>query len=125
MALPGDLPVTLVIKAPSQRMEDQIVDCVPSWTVKKLKKHLESVYPSKPKYNEQCLIYSGRLLQDQLTLKDILRQYDETSTSNRYTLHLVCSSSSDSSTTKSKDSAKRPVVSVGTSDSSSRPDPNS
>ena len=44
----GDLPVTLVIKAPSQRQDDHVVDCVLSWTVRKLKEHLENVYPSKP-----------------------------------------------------------------------------
>lgn len=43
-----DLPVTLVIKAPNQRIEDHTVDCMLDWTVKKLKQHLTQVYPSQP-----------------------------------------------------------------------------
>ncbi|KAK3790483.1 hypothetical protein RRG08_015952 [Elysia crispata] len=97
-ALPADMPITLVIKAPNQRMADQTVDCMLGWTISKLKQHLEVVYPSKPKHNEQRLIYSGKLLQDHLTLKEILRQYDENEPSTRHTVHLVCSKSSDSST---------------------------
>ncbi|GFS15852.1 homocysteine-responsive endoplasmic reticulum-resident ubiquitin-like domain member 2 protein [Elysia marginata] len=97
-ALPADMPITLVIKAPNQRMADQTVDCMLGWTIRKLKQHLEKVYPSKPKHNEQRLIYSGKLLQDHLTLKEILRQYDENEQPTRHTVHLVCSKSSDSST---------------------------
>ena len=48
MELGSDLPVTLVIKAPNQRIEDQTVDCMLGWTVKKLKEHLRTVYPNKP-----------------------------------------------------------------------------
>ena len=44
----GDNPVTLVVKAPNQRIEDQTIDCFLDWTVKKLKEHLEAVYPSNP-----------------------------------------------------------------------------
>ena len=43
-----DLPVTLVIKAPNQRVGDQTVECMLGWTVRKLKEHLKAVYPSKP-----------------------------------------------------------------------------
>lgn len=43
-----DMPVTLVIKAPNQRMQDLTVDCMLGWTIRKLKEHLESVYPSNP-----------------------------------------------------------------------------
>lgn len=48
MELSEDIPVTLVIKAPNQRLADQTVDCMLGWTIKKLKQHLETVYPSKP-----------------------------------------------------------------------------
>ena len=41
-------PVTLVVKAPSQKIGDQTIECALDWTVKKLKEHLSSVYPSKP-----------------------------------------------------------------------------
>ncbi|KAL3858899.1 hypothetical protein ACJMK2_009148 [Sinanodonta woodiana] len=81
--------VTLVIKAPNQRFEDHTVECMLGWTVGKLKRHLQDVYPSKPKLHQQKLIYSGKLLKDDLTLKEILHKYDDGS--NRHTVHLVCS----------------------------------
>lgn len=86
-----ELPVQLVIKAPSQRIGDQTVDCMLDWTVRKLKQHLTDVYPSKPNETQQKLIYSGKLLQDHLTLKEVLRQFDDGST--KHTVHLVCSAS--------------------------------
>lgn len=42
------LPVTLIVKAPNQQIEDQTIKCEPSWTINKLKQHLQEVYPSKP-----------------------------------------------------------------------------
>ncbi|XP_041375819.1 homocysteine-responsive endoplasmic reticulum-resident ubiquitin-like domain member 2 protein [Gigantopelta aegis] len=86
----GDNPVTLVVKAPNQRIEDQTIDCFLDWTVRKLKEHLEAVYPSNPKHNQQKLIYSGKLLPDDVTLKEVLRQIDEAAL---HTVHLVCSHS--------------------------------
>jgi len=41
-------PVTLVVRAPNQKIGDQRIECGLDWTVKKLKQHLSSVYPSKP-----------------------------------------------------------------------------
>jgi hypothetical protein len=96
MELSGDMPVTLIIKAPNQHMADQTVDCMLGWTIQKLKRHLENVYPTKPKHNEQRLIYSGKLLQDHLTLKEILRQYDS-SLLSQHTVHLVCSPTTEPS----------------------------
>ena len=43
-----DSPVTLVIKAPNQKYEDQTINCFLNWTVEKLKSHISNVYPSKP-----------------------------------------------------------------------------
>lgn len=43
-----DSPVTLVIKAPNQKYEDQTINCFLNWTVEKLKSHISIVYPSKP-----------------------------------------------------------------------------
>lgn len=43
-----DNPVTLVIKAPNQKYDDQTINCYQNWTVEKLKAHLSDVYPSKP-----------------------------------------------------------------------------
>ena len=41
-------PVTLKVKAPNNKIEDQVIQCESSWTVDKLKLHLSEVYPSKP-----------------------------------------------------------------------------
>uniref|UniRef100_A0A674DF87 HERPUD family member 2 n=1 Tax=Salmo trutta TaxID=8032 RepID=A0A674DF87_SALTR len=43
-----DSPVTLVIKAPNQKYDDQTINCFLNWTVEKLKSHISNVYPSKP-----------------------------------------------------------------------------
>lgn len=82
-----DSPVTLVIKAPNQKYDDQTINCFLNWTVEKLKKHISKVYPSKPSSKDQRLVYSGRLLQDHLQLRDVLRKQDE-----YHMVHLVCAS---------------------------------
>lgn len=112
MDLAADLPVTLVVKAANQRVADQTVECVLGWTIRKLKQHLENVYPSKPKHNHQKLIYSGQLLADHLTLKEVLRQYD--GDNSRHTVHLVCSPSGESlsSSAAASPSADKKVDSV-------------
>lgn len=46
-----DNPVTLVIRAPNQKYNDQTINCFQNWTVEKLKAHLSDVYPSKPVSN--------------------------------------------------------------------------
>ncbi|KPI98627.1 Homocysteine-responsive endoplasmic reticulum-resident ubiquitin-like domain member 2 protein [Papilio xuthus] len=79
--------VTLIVKAPNQQIEDQNIECQTSWTVKQLKGHLSEVYPSKPKTDEQKIIYSGQLLDDNTILKDVLRSYDSGIV---HTMHLVC-----------------------------------
>ncbi|XP_073703640.1 homocysteine-responsive endoplasmic reticulum-resident ubiquitin-like domain member 2 protein [Garra rufa] len=84
-----DSPVTLVIKAPNQKYDDQTINCFLNWTVEKLKKHISKVYPSKPLSKDQRLVYSGRLLQDHLQLRDVLRKQDE-----YHMVHLVCASQS-------------------------------
>ena len=43
-----NVPVTLVVKTPSQKIADQTIECGLEWTIKRLKKHLSSVYPNKP-----------------------------------------------------------------------------
>ncbi|KAM7421530.1 hypothetical protein PAMA_015597 [Pampus argenteus] len=85
---PVDSPVTLVIKAPNQKYEDQTINCFLNWTVERLKSHISNVYPSKPLCKDQRLVYSGRLLQDHLQLRDVLRK-DE-----YHMMHLVCASRS-------------------------------
>lgn len=44
----ADDMVRLLIRAPDQQIDDQIVNCQLDWTVARLKDHLEKVYPSKP-----------------------------------------------------------------------------
>ncbi|XP_061615236.1 homocysteine-responsive endoplasmic reticulum-resident ubiquitin-like domain member 2 protein isoform X3 [Phyllopteryx taeniolatus] len=104
-----DGPVTLVIRAPNQKYDDQTINCCQNWTVEKLKAHLSDVYPSKPSSKDQRLVYSGKLLLDHFTLKDVLRKQDE-----YHMLHLVCPSptppSSPSSTRKPRESTAEPTV---------------
>ena len=42
------MPVTLVVKAPNQKIADMTVECALDWTIRKLKAHLSTVYPSQP-----------------------------------------------------------------------------
>ncbi|KAL0984849.1 hypothetical protein UPYG_G00149130 [Umbra pygmaea] len=84
-----DHPVTLVIKAPNQKYDDQTINCFLNWTVEKLKSHISNVYPSKPSSKDQRLVYSGQLLQDHLQLRDVLRKQD-----GYHMMHLVCASRS-------------------------------
>ncbi|KAG7501262.1 hypothetical protein JOB18_044054 [Solea senegalensis] len=90
-----DGPVILVIKAPNQKYDDQTINCHQNWTVEKLKAHLSDVYPSKPSSKDQRLVYSGKLLLDHFTLKDVLRKQDE-----YHMLHLVCASHTPPSSPK-------------------------
>ncbi|XP_040043707.1 homocysteine-responsive endoplasmic reticulum-resident ubiquitin-like domain member 2 protein isoform X2 [Gasterosteus aculeatus] len=80
-----DSSVTLVIRAPNQKYSDHTINCCHNWTVEKLKAHISDVYPSKPSSKDQRLVYSGKLLLDHFTLKDVLRKQDE-----YHMLHLVC-----------------------------------
>ncbi|XP_059206580.1 homocysteine-responsive endoplasmic reticulum-resident ubiquitin-like domain member 2 protein [Centropristis striata] len=90
-----DSPVILVIRAPNQKYDDQTINCCQNWTVEKLKAHLSDVYPSKPSSKDQRLVYSGKLLLDHFTLKDVLRRQDE-----YHMLHLVCASRTPPSSPK-------------------------
>uniref|UniRef100_A0A8C2AR60 Homocysteine-responsive endoplasmic reticulum-resident ubiquitin-like domain member 2 protein n=1 Tax=Cyprinus carpio TaxID=7962 RepID=A0A8C2AR60_CYPCA len=101
-----DSPVTLVIKAPNQKYDDQTINCFLNWTVEKLKKHISKVYPSKPSSKDQRLVYSGRLLQDHLQLRDVLRKQDE-----YHMVHLVCASQSPPSSPTSSSPIKKRKIS--------------
>ncbi|KAJ8000371.1 hypothetical protein DPEC_G00204130 [Dallia pectoralis] len=83
----AESPVILVIKAPNQKYDDQTINCFLNWTVEKLKAHISHVYPSKPCSKDQRLVYSGKLLLDHLTLKEVLRKHD-----GYHMVHLVCAS---------------------------------
>lgn len=83
--------VCLVIKAANQKYEDIKINCNMSWTVGDLKNHLSINYPSKPKASDQRIIYSGHLLTDDQSLKNILGSSDnELDNNSIFTFHLVC-----------------------------------
>lgn len=84
--------VRLIIRAPNQQIEDQIISCELGWTIRKLKDYLAEVYPSNPKTKDQKLIYSGKLLNDSVCLKDVLRHYEDVE-DQPFTVHLVCAQS--------------------------------
>lgn len=42
------MDVKLIIRAPNQNFDDQIIYCNTDWTVLRLKNHLSEVYPNKP-----------------------------------------------------------------------------
>lgn len=51
-------PVRLVVKAPNQQIEDQIMEVDLNWTVLDLKRHLSNSYPSKPvSFMLKCFSY--------------------------------------------------------------------
>lgn len=80
--------ISLVIKTPNQFHGDQLIEGVRvDWTVKDLKCHLSNVYPTNPAEKDQRLIYSGKLLQDNLLLSDV---FSKVSSEPKPILHLVC-----------------------------------
>jgi len=97
----------VIVKAANQKYNDQTIECQGSWTVKKLKAHLAEVYPCKPRENQQKIIFSGRLLQDHLVLKDVLRSFDPNCPT---TVHLVCAPG-----VESKESSPAPDASASAS----------
>lgn len=82
--------VRLLVKAPDQQIDDQTVECTLEWTVAMLKDHLTQVYPSKPKREEQKIIFLGQLLNNSMILKDVLQQ-NYNKEDNLFIIHLVCS----------------------------------
>ncbi|XP_056117130.1 homocysteine-responsive endoplasmic reticulum-resident ubiquitin-like domain member 1 protein [Rhinichthys klamathensis goyatoka] len=80
--------ISLVIKTPNQFHGDQLIEGVRvDWTVKDLKCHLSEVYPNNPAEKDQRLIYSGKLLQDNLLVRDV---FSKVPSDTKPTLHLVC-----------------------------------
>jgi hypothetical protein len=53
------LPITLIVKAPNQQIEDQTIKCELSWTINKLKQHLSEVYPSRPVSTAFWIFWTG------------------------------------------------------------------
>lgn len=40
--------IELTLKTPNQRVNDIYLKCKEDWTIRKLKEHLQDVYPSRP-----------------------------------------------------------------------------
>ncbi|CAO1315801.1 unnamed protein product [Diamesa serratosioi] len=93
--------ITLIVKV--QQFEDRRVQAKASWNIKELKGKLSEIYDSTTE--EQKLIYSGKLLNDKETLKDVLRQYDG---QEAHTVHLVFTPKSGSRNSKYYET-KQPV----------------
>lgn len=101
----ANMPVTILVKAPNQKIGDQTVECFMDWTVKRLKSHLAAVYPSKPAEKSQRIIYSGKLLQDHSVLQDVLRSIDS---ETLHTVHLVCTPTPEEMSETGKSSSSSP-----------------
>uniref|UniRef100_A0A023GF50 Putative membrane-associated er protein involved in stress response n=1 Tax=Amblyomma triste TaxID=251400 RepID=A0A023GF50_AMBTT len=86
-----NMSTCLVIRAPNQKFGDQQVNCPLDWSVQQLKQHLSMVYPNNPRPEDQKLIYSGQLLEDEMTLKDVFQM----DFGKIHILHLVCRSAGD------------------------------
>lgn len=78
------MSVLLVIKSPTQHVEDFKLNCQLTWTIGQVKDEITNMYPSNPKKEHQKLIYGGKLLPDHLSLKSVLIHTQEI-----HTMHLV------------------------------------
>ncbi|KAK3741756.1 hypothetical protein QZH41_008851 [Actinostola sp. cb2023] len=107
--------VTLVVKTPNRSIEDLQISCALNWTVEKLKRHLSSVYPSKPESKKQRLIYSGQLLLDHQIVKEFLREHQD---GKLHTVHLVCPPPSSESLSSPSSSSLSSSSSTGLSSAS-------
>ncbi|XP_054165000.1 homocysteine-responsive endoplasmic reticulum-resident ubiquitin-like domain member 2 protein [Oppia nitens] len=94
--------IKVIIKAPNQKLVDQTVTCDIDWTVSALKAHISSVYPTKPRIEDQRLIYSGHLLNNQQTLREILQPIDSIEDNHTFTIHLVCAQSPNETNSSTK-----------------------
>ncbi|XP_037284395.2 homocysteine-induced endoplasmic reticulum protein isoform X5 [Rhipicephalus microplus] len=102
-----NMSTCLVIRAPNQKFGDQQVYCSLDWSVQQLKQHLSNVYPNKPRPEDQKLIYSGQLLENEIALKDVFRM----DLGKTHILHLVCRTAGDSS-----DDSHSPISHMATSE---------
>uniref|UniRef100_T1H8D2 Ubiquitin-like domain-containing protein n=1 Tax=Rhodnius prolixus TaxID=13249 RepID=T1H8D2_RHOPR len=91
MEIMDNAKVKLTIKAPNQMVDDHLIDCDRNCTIREIKEYLFKDYPTHPKPENQKLIYSGKLLGDELPLSDVLKTYAGTENN---TIHLVCSAGS-------------------------------
>ncbi|RWS01892.1 homocysteine-responsive endoplasmic reticulum-resident ubiquitin-like domain member 2 protein isoform X2 [Dinothrombium tinctorium] len=109
--------IKLIVKAPNQKFDDQTVNCNLDWSVLQLKEHLSKVYPLKPRVEDQRLIYSGHMLKNEQTLRNILEPKIDDIT---FTVHLVCSQKHDVSKSSSNSSTTTTTTTVGNEDQHQR-----
>ncbi|XP_054856448.1 homocysteine-responsive endoplasmic reticulum-resident ubiquitin-like domain member 1 protein isoform X2 [Eublepharis macularius] len=79
--------VTLVVKSPAQRHPDLLLPAQRFWSVRRLKAELRRLHPDGPPEDSQRLIYSGKLLPDDLCLQEVLAKHEMV-----HAVHLVCNS---------------------------------
>jgi len=79
--------IKLRIKSPSAQTGDIFLDARVQEDVRSVKVQICDIYPTHPAPEEQKLVYSGRLLQDEQKLEKVIRFDDDCS---HYTIHLVC-----------------------------------
>jgi len=79
--------IKLRIKSPSAQTGDIFLDASVHQDVRSVKLQICDIYPTHPAPEDQKLVYSGRLLQDEQKLEKVLRFDDD---SSHYTIHLVC-----------------------------------
>ncbi|OQR77899.1 homocysteine-responsive endoplasmic reticulum-resident ubiquitin domain member 2 protein-like [Tropilaelaps mercedesae] len=79
--------LVVVVRAPNQETQDFRVECPETWSVLRLKEHLQQSYQGNPMPTDQKLIYSGQLLDDNSILREVIRQDGSCS---QHTVHLVC-----------------------------------
>uniref|UniRef100_A0A6G1SQS2 Homocysteine-responsive endoplasmic reticulum-resident ubiquitin-like domain member 2 protein n=1 Tax=Aceria tosichella TaxID=561515 RepID=A0A6G1SQS2_9ACAR len=96
----------LTIKSANQKVDDYSLNCRSSWTVLRLKQHISETHVNKPHIKDQRLIYAGNLLKDSLTLKQVFFRDSlctelTNSSKTDFTIHLVCSNSSQKATPSS------------------------
>jgi len=96
----------LRIKSPSAALPDIYLEVALSDTILRVKELICDDYPQHPAPKDQKLVYSGRLLQDQEFIKNVLRFEDECT---HYTIHLVCKIKENKSATPNNRSSSSTV----------------
>eukprot|EP00009_Paramoeba_aestuarina_P001918 CAMPEP_0201509452 /NCGR_PEP_ID=MMETSP0161_2-20130828/2494_1 /ASSEMBLY_ACC=CAM_ASM_000251 /TAXON_ID=180227 /ORGANISM="Neoparamoeba aestuarina, Strain SoJaBio B1-5/56/2" /LENGTH=332 /DNA_ID=CAMNT_0047904403 /DNA_START=56 /DNA_END=1054 /DNA_ORIENTATION=+ len=81
--------VHLIIKSPSVQAQDFHLPQTPTWlTISELKEQLSSSFTTQPPVTAQRLIYGGKILQDNMSVGEVLAQRD---LSTPQVFHLVIS----------------------------------
>lgn len=81
--------IKLKVKSPSSCISDIELEAALDTSVIQIKDIITARYPGNPPSSDQKLLYAGKLLSDDETLKDFLRFDTECTV---YSLHLACSS---------------------------------